>query len=210
MKAYKHPIQQRLLEHAEAVFAAQGYEGATVRDIAARAETNAALIYYHFNSKESLYKAIFEFRLEQLGATLAQAQLQPEWSATKKLGALITAYMNSIRQHFYFHRILNSEVFSFRHHYFKRVILDSVRENSSLFRAVLQEGIAKKEFYNIDQDLFLMNLFHLLHHVTGKSPLASEMLNLEEYTDAQLEARILHHVLDQLRPANTSIQSIPE
>ena len=47
--------RQRLLEAAEAVFAEQGYDGASVRDICGRAGMNIAAISYHFGDKEKLY-----------------------------------------------------------------------------------------------------------------------------------------------------------
>lgn len=210
MKAYKHKIQYRLLEHAEAVFAEQGYEGATVRDIAARADTNAALIYYHFASKENLYRSIFEYRLEQLTETLSQTVFQAGQRAVEKLRVLIMVYVHNIRQHFYFHRMLNSEIISFRNHFFKRVILGSIRGNTLFFRELLQEGIDNGEFHSVDQDLFLMTLFHLLHQVVGKSPLACELLELEEFPEEQVVERILQFAFQQLQPAKNKAHSLPE
>ncbi|HVY61730.1 MAG TPA: CerR family C-terminal domain-containing protein [Planctomycetota bacterium] len=47
----------RLLEAAGAVFAAKGFERATVREICARAGANVAAVNYHFDGKASLYAA---------------------------------------------------------------------------------------------------------------------------------------------------------
>lgn len=46
---------QRLLAAAGPVFAARGFEGATVRDICQRAGANLAAINYYFRDKERLY-----------------------------------------------------------------------------------------------------------------------------------------------------------
>jgi len=45
----------RLVQAARRLFAERGFRNATVRDIAARAESNLASINYHFRSKEALY-----------------------------------------------------------------------------------------------------------------------------------------------------------
>ena len=45
---------------AEQLFAARGYDGTVVRDIARAAGVNAAMIHYYFKSKEGLYRAILE------------------------------------------------------------------------------------------------------------------------------------------------------
>ena len=57
-----------LLDVAEVLFAEYGFSGTTVRDIAATAKMNQALINYHFKSKQGLFKAIFERRGQELVA----------------------------------------------------------------------------------------------------------------------------------------------
>ena len=50
----------RLLTAAEEVFAAKGFEGASTREIAAAAGVNISSLHYHWESKETLYVAVFE------------------------------------------------------------------------------------------------------------------------------------------------------
>lgn len=50
----------RILAAAEAVFAARGFEGASTREIAAAAGVNISSLHYHWESKETLYFAVFE------------------------------------------------------------------------------------------------------------------------------------------------------
>jgi TetR/AcrR family transcriptional regulator, regulator of cefoperazone and chloramphenicol sensitivity len=47
--------RQKLLDAAGEVFAAKGYEAATVREICAAAGMNVAAVNYHFGDKEKLY-----------------------------------------------------------------------------------------------------------------------------------------------------------
>lgn len=198
MKEQKNHNKHLLLATAEAMFAENGYEGTTVRDIAAKAETNAALIYYHFESKEQLYRSIFERKFRLLDYSLKALQVTAEASSLEKLERYISVYVTNIRDNFYFYRILNGELFSFRDYFFKSVILNNAKSTVSIFREVIGEGVAKKEFRNVDIDLFLMTLFHLLHQVIGRSPLASELLNLEEIAEEQIVDRIkkfIHHQL---------------
>lgn len=54
--------RERLLDVAERRFAAQGFSGASVRDVATDAGVNQALIAYYFGSKEGLYLSVFERR----------------------------------------------------------------------------------------------------------------------------------------------------
>ena len=55
--------RQRLLDAAEQLFAEQGFEGASSREITALAGCNVAAINYHFGGKEKLYRDVFRRRM---------------------------------------------------------------------------------------------------------------------------------------------------
>ena len=57
------PVQDRLLDSAEQLFADHGFEGTSVRDIAADAGCNIAAVNYHFGGKEKLYRKVFQRQL---------------------------------------------------------------------------------------------------------------------------------------------------
>jgi len=50
----------QLLDAAQAVFAIDGLQGASLRAIARRAGCDPALIYYHFASKEAMFEALLD------------------------------------------------------------------------------------------------------------------------------------------------------
>jgi AcrR family transcriptional regulator len=50
----------RILAAAEEAFAARGFQGASTREIAARAHVNISSLHYHWASKETLYFAVFQ------------------------------------------------------------------------------------------------------------------------------------------------------
>lgn len=60
--------QKLLLDAAEAIVAAQGFNGASLRDIADRAGVNVALIKYHFGSKDGLVEAMMLRRIGPVDA----------------------------------------------------------------------------------------------------------------------------------------------
>ena len=66
----------RLLGAAEEVFAAKGFEGASTREIAARAGVNISSLHYHWESKERLYFAVFRNIYDQI-VGLLQNTLAP-------------------------------------------------------------------------------------------------------------------------------------
>lgn len=52
--------KQKILDAARVLFAAQGFDGTSVRDIANRAEVNVASVNYHFHSKEKLFFSVID------------------------------------------------------------------------------------------------------------------------------------------------------
>ena len=80
--------RDRLLEVAAELFAAKGYDGTSIRDITTAAEANLGAITYHFGSKEGLFEAVIEKKVEPLVAILAEAA-SSSVSAKEKLSQVM-------------------------------------------------------------------------------------------------------------------------
>ena len=52
--------RNQILDAAERLFAAQGFDGTTVKQIGRAAGVNSALLYYYFEDKERLYHSVLE------------------------------------------------------------------------------------------------------------------------------------------------------
>lgn len=57
-----------ILDAAEALFAQHGLHGVTLRQVAAKAGVDGALLHYYFDSKRGLFDAVFTRRAEPLNA----------------------------------------------------------------------------------------------------------------------------------------------
>lgn len=77
--------RDRILDTAERLFAAHGFDGTSLRQITEAAEVNLAAVNYHFGSKEELYTQVFvrrivpinARRMEMLDTAVAQAASGP-------------------------------------------------------------------------------------------------------------------------------------
>ncbi len=75
-KASREDTATRILSTATRLFAAQGYDSTSTKDICETAGANIAALHYHFGSKENLYHQIIEqFATERLD--FARKTLQP-------------------------------------------------------------------------------------------------------------------------------------
>src|SRR5688572_7198018 len=80
--------QAAIFQAAAVEFAEQGYEGAGVDRIAARARVNKAMLYYHFGSKRGLYVEVLRDMFRAVGAR-ARAIADGPGTAEQKLDAWI-------------------------------------------------------------------------------------------------------------------------
>lgn len=58
MTDQNHDTKKKILEVARELFADQGFEGTSVREIAKAADVNIASVNYHFTNKENLFKEL--------------------------------------------------------------------------------------------------------------------------------------------------------
>ena len=59
MTDQNHDTKTKILEVARLLFADQGFEGTSIREIAKAADVNIASVNYHFNNKENLFNEMF-------------------------------------------------------------------------------------------------------------------------------------------------------
>ena len=75
-------LRQTILDAAEALFSRHGFYGVTVRQVAAEAGVDTALIHYYFGAKRELFESVFSRRAgilndERIAAMQAYADAHP-------------------------------------------------------------------------------------------------------------------------------------
>jgi len=91
------PVQERLLDAAEELFCEHGFEGASIRDIAASANCNIASVNYYFGGKTKLYTEVWrrhlrlmrDARVSSIDKIMSQSQAPP------LLEELLTSFANA-------------------------------------------------------------------------------------------------------------------
>jgi len=88
------PKREAILHAAGAAFARSGFEGANLREIAARADADVALIAHHFGSKLDLWKAV----VDVMGAEFEDWSNEvrgapPEDDVRRRLAALVVDFI---------------------------------------------------------------------------------------------------------------------
>ena len=92
--------RQKLLAAASHLFSYQGYEGVTVSDIEKAAGVHRGLVGYHFENKESLWKAVAEASFGQMRGQIDQRlTILKEISKTERLALIVRFYVHFNAQH---------------------------------------------------------------------------------------------------------------
>ena len=65
--------REQLIEIARTVFAERGFDGASVEEIAARAEVSKPVVYEHFGGKEGVYAVVVDREVRQLLEMMREA-----------------------------------------------------------------------------------------------------------------------------------------
>lgn len=76
--------RQRIQDVALGLFAEQGYEKTSLREIAERLEVTKAALYYHFKTKEDILTSIFDDLTRPIDELIAWGKEQPHTLETKR------------------------------------------------------------------------------------------------------------------------------
>jgi AcrR family transcriptional regulator len=74
----------RIQQVARELFAEQGYDKTSLREIAGRLDVTKAALYYHFKSKEDIVRSLVEDYFGRIDALIAWARTQPRTAPTRR------------------------------------------------------------------------------------------------------------------------------
>lgn len=90
---YTHSARERLMHTAMRAFAARGFDGVTIRDLAQEAGVNIAAVNYHFGSKEDLHQAVMTRALSEW---TSETVVIEDMTADESLAAVVAMIMSAL------------------------------------------------------------------------------------------------------------------
>jgi AcrR family transcriptional regulator len=91
--------RSRLLAAATRQFAEKGFDGARTQAIADEAGVNKAMLYYHFQDKEHLYREMLTGHFQIIVGQVFPALMQPDQDARDRILTIVAAYLGFLREH---------------------------------------------------------------------------------------------------------------
>ncbi|MEG3177651.1 TetR/AcrR family transcriptional regulator [Sphingomonas sp. RB3P16] len=147
-----------ILAVARAEFADKGLSGARIDEIAERTNTSKRMIYYHFASKEGLYRAVLEEAYTRIRETETAMPIET-MGAEEALKTNVRMTFDYHHEHPEFVRLVMNE--NMHHGEFIRDVAGIKRRNESVIR-VLGEILAKGR----DEGVFRADLDPIDLHMT--------------------------------------------
>jgi AcrR family transcriptional regulator len=193
--------QIQILEVAETLFAAKGFDGTSIRDISKEAKINVAMVSYYFGSKEKLLESLVLYKtsgLKELLSDLIDEDLEP----VDKIYKLIDLYVNRLNCNKGIYRILHFELASK-----KRVLeLESFTEikkaNLKSLEIIIKEGQNKGVFRkDVTIELITPTVLGTFFHFQMNKPFFEDLLNLktEEKYNTYIQTTLTMHIQQTIK-----------
>ena len=196
-KIKEKPKVELILETAGEIFAEQGYNKATIRDICKRSGVNLAAINYYFGDKERLYLAVLKYYRElairkyPLTFGINKADTPEE-----KLGNFIHAFIHRFLEEgktALFGKLLAHE-FTESTGALDVLVEDFIRPTFIQLSSIVREIVGDK-FPNKKVELCAMSIIGQCLYFRNARPVVFRLRRKERYTDKDIK-EIAEHIIN--------------
>ena len=155
---------------AEKLFAANGYNGTSVRDIASKAKVNVSMISYYFGSKENLMEELFRWRMEE-GLNFAKHIVEnDDLNEIEKLDAFVDNFVNRVQKFKDFYLLIHTQQVISQNkniqNFLKDAKINYIEINQRIVESGLEKGIfTKRPSYHLLQCTISGTIFNAMHGI---------------------------------------------
>ena len=187
-----------ILAAAALEFAERGFAGARVDRIARRAQVNKAMLYYHFRSKQHLYRTLLR-RMFTLAAARLQTIAASTASPADKVAGALAGMAAFIAEHAPFPRIMLREVAEGGVH-LDADTLKALAAVPRAFGAIVHQGVESGAFRRVDPMFAYFSMLAPLVFYLAGAPIRKEIghLHVAGFT-SRPPAEFVRHMQDAVR-----------
>lgn len=191
--------QIQIIQAAEKLFAADGFEGTSVRDIAHDAGVNIAMISYYFGSKEKLMEAIFAYRISYTRLTIESLLNSNTYTPIQKIEKIVDSYTEKLMANQCFYKLMTQEQSIREIHNISELIYDSKAKNLEMVKKIVLEGQKNGEFVkNIDVPLMMVTLIGTGMQFVISQDFYKKFYKMEDASDEEfkkvMKKKLNHHL----------------
>lgn len=137
--------KKAIFDAAIKIFSINGYEGATMDDMAQEAGVAKGTLYYHFKSKEEIFKYVITEGIEVIKEQITEVT-EKEKNALSKLKALCRLQLNLVYEKKDFFKVIMSQLWGqeLRQLELREVIGKYINSIEKYIKDAMDEGVIKK------------------------------------------------------------------
>ena len=190
----------QLLASAERLFALQGFEGTSVRDIAEDAGVNIAMISYYFGSKEKLMQALFEKRIGDIKSRVENLLKNDSLTSLQKVEMLIEENVDRVMKDKRFHRIMICEQIINKNPAIAELLKNIKLKNASIIGELIKDGQKKGDFRKkVDVVMLLSIMMGTITQLMINHDFYRDFNKLQELPDLELEQLLQHRTTSAIK-----------
>lgn len=195
--------KEHIISKAVELFAEKGFEGTSIRDLAAKAEVNVAMVNYYFGSKEKLFEAMVQYKAAYLKGVIEEVSKDNSLNELQKLDKIIESYVNKMFSNRLFHRVIHQELMIHQRESIQDSIINIVSPNSLAIKNIIESGIRKGTFRKVDAPLVIASIFGTFNQVLLSKKMCNKLLDKNPdyipYEDPKFKKRLIDYLHDLLR-----------
>lgn len=186
--------KKRILKAAESIFAARGFDGARVDEIASTAQINKRMIYHYFKGKQNLYRVVLRQNYQKI-MDVGMEAASMESSAVEKVASFIRHYFYFLAENEEFVRLIKWESLQERQ-YSLQILLDFSKTTLPVLAEVLEEGMEQGIFRrNLDVRHLIISINALCMMYFTRQEVYSILWQQDMTSEKTLQEH-LEHILD--------------
>lgn len=175
--------QLRLLDAAEELFSQNGFVGTSVRDIAAKANVNIAMISYYFGSKDQLLQRLLIYRTANSRVLLKSIKEDRQLDSWSKIEKIIDFYVDKLLKNRNFHTIISRQISMTQDKETLQLLIEIKTESRQLIQGILKEGIENGTFREVNVPLTIASVLGTISHVSMSQPVYENVLQMKNSTE---------------------------
>ena len=177
-------VRRKIIDTASILYAKKGYTATSIEEISEKAGVSLPVTYHYAKKKSEIMGMIMEDVLRIFQESLTK-EIKTVSDPEEKLALAVIIYFRVVNRHSEKALLLYRKSSSLDKASKSKIMALEV-ETSKIFGNIIQEGIEKGLFKNVDVDLAAYNIIMMAHMWILKQWHFKDRLTLEKYTDLQL------------------------
>lgn len=195
--------KENIIESALKLFSAKGFEGTSVREIAADADVNVAMINYYFGSKEKLFESVVDYKASFLRGIFSELVNNKKLSPIEKIDFMIDQLIERKFSDAKFSHLLHRELWLEHRPQLRNAISDILLKNINPVKTIIKDGIRAGVFQQVDVELTVTTVIGTIHYLLTSDTICQKILSKREgfspFQNKQLKKRLSEHTKQLMR-----------